>query len=83
MSPGLFLRHYAPNLPSYMIGEDMHDFSSSEIQTIDISKCILIDFNKKHLALKDKVSLYMDLSESGDYVEANQNIYNYLRLAET
>lgn len=70
MSPGLFLWHYAPNLPSYMIGSEIES-DAVETKPIDISKCILIDFNWKHIELKQLVLLYMDLSETGDYVEAN------------
>lgn len=42
-----------------------------------------MDFNSQNINLKDKVSLYLDLSERGDYIEAINRIYDYLRISET
>lgn len=43
----------------------------------------MIDFNKVHIELAAKVKFYIDLSPTGDYIEANQNVYDYLRQSET
>ena len=80
-APGQFLRHYAPNLPSYMIVPGFCDEISSK--DINMSNCVLIDFKSENVHLKEMVSLYLDLSEKGDFVEAIGNVYDYLRISET
>ena len=80
-APGQFLRHYAPNLPSYMLVSGQWDEVSA--RDISISNCVLIDFNSENINLKEKVSLYLDLSVKGDFVEAIGNVYDYLRISET
>jgi hypothetical protein len=44
---------------------------------------VFIDFNQQNKSLKEKTSLYLDLSERGDYIEAINRIYDYLRISET
>ena len=81
-APGQFLRHYAPNLPSYMLSETKID--SEEIgKDLKLSSCVMLDFHKQNVDLKDKCSLYLDLSERGDYIEAINKVYDYLRISET
>ena len=80
-APGQFLRHYAPNLPSYMLTAD--EIGEDEGKPLDLSSCVVLDFNQQNKHLKEKVSLYLDLSERGDYIEAINRIYDYLRVSET
>lgn len=88
-APGQFLRHYAPNLPSYMLSDDI--IGEEDSKSLNLSKCVILDFNAQLLSkfestnsnLKDKVSLYLDLSERGDYIEAISKVYDYLRISET
>lgn len=80
-APGQFLRHYAPNLPSYMLSSE--PLVEEDTSSLQLSSCVILDFNAQNIALKDKVSLYLDLSERGDYIEAINNVYDYLRVSET
>ena len=71
--PGQFLRHYAPNIDSYLYrGEDA-----------DLSKAILIDFGGNLLRHRDACKHYIDLSADGSVIEAISNLYDKLRWAET
>ena len=81
-APGQFLRHYAPNLPSYMLSSKEIG-ESDETSPLHLEKCVLLDFNAMNNKLKDKVSLYLDMSPKGDYVEAINHVYDYLRISET
>lgn len=80
-APGQFLRHYAPNLPSYMLSDEIIGEEDSKL--LNLSKCVFLDFGGTNSKLKDKVSLYLDLSERGDYIEAISKVYDYLRISET
>ncbi|CAI2370537.1 unnamed protein product [Moneuplotes crassus] len=82
-APGQFLRHYAPDLPSYMLAGQRLDGSEESQLPLEISKCVFLDFNKENIDLKSKVLLYLDLSEHGDYIEAISRVYDYLRISET
>ena len=81
-APGQFLRHYAPNLPSYMLNKQRLNKEEGSIP-LSISKCVFLDFKSENITIKDKVSLYLDLSEKGDFVEAINRVYDYLRISET
>lgn len=49
---------------------------------LDLSQAILLDFGQIFIALNDKVKYYLDLSNTGDYTEAINNLYDSLRWAE-
>ena len=71
--PGQFLRHYAPNIDSYLYrGEEC-----------DLSNAVLIDFGGNLLRHRDSCKHYIDLSADGNVVEAIGNLYQHLRWAET
>ena len=71
--PGQFLRHYAPNIDSYL-------YSGSEL---DMSEAVMIDFGATFKEKSSDCKYYTDLSESGSYSEAIANLYDKLRWAET
>jgi tRNA threonylcarbamoyl adenosine modification protein (Sua5/YciO/YrdC/YwlC family) len=73
ISPGQYIRHYSPNIPTYMMGDG---------KKLDVTKCAIIDLGKTLVHLKGKAIKYTDLSEKGDVLEAIGNIYNALREAE-
>ena len=79
-APGQFLRHYAPNLPSYMLTSEKFDEEGKEL---NLANCVFLDFNSQNISFKDQVLLYLDLSERGDYAEAINRVYDYLRISET
>ncbi len=71
-SPGQFLKHYSPNIESYILG--------GKGDKIDIDKDdVIIDFKGQNLQYKEQVSCYMDLSSSGCFQEAMLNLYFMLR----
>lgn len=76
-APGQFLKHYAPDINSYLIKPAFDSLSN------DISKSILLDFNGLNAQMKEKVLIYEDLSATGDFLEAIKQIYDKLRWAET
>jgi len=87
VAPGQTIRHYSPNVLSYMIsharftsnGNDMN-LSSEEVQLI--SKSVVIDYNGKLKCLKNKALDYRDLSISGDSKEAAASVFEMLRWSE-
>lgn len=73
-APGQFLRHYSPNIVSYLYRDQTE---------LDISKAILLDFGQIHAGIKTQVKHYFDLSEQADFLEAIHKVYDGLRWAET
>ena len=73
-APGQFLRHYSPDIVSYL-------FQSQTDK--EIGKAILLDFGKIHEELKTQAKHYFDISESADFMEAIHKVYDALRWAET
>jgi len=78
-APGQFLRHYSPNIDSFLFKGLEH----SELSPEDLSKVVLMDFGALFQELKPHCKHYMDLSAKGDYLEAINLIYDALRWAET
>jgi hypothetical protein len=75
-APGQFLRHYSPDIDSYLFKGQVPD-------SLDLSQVVMLDFGGLFASFKDRVKYYRDLSPSGDYVEAIGRIYDELRWAET
>jgi tRNA threonylcarbamoyl adenosine modification protein (Sua5/YciO/YrdC/YwlC family) len=76
-SPGHELRHYAPNLETYLgvigDGEDAKEIPD---------KTILVDFNRTFAPAAGRVLRYFDMSPIGLVGEAISKVYNILREAE-
>ena len=75
-APGQFLRHYSPDISSFLYQGQMSEDK-------DISRAIVLDFGAVNAALKSRAAHYLDLSESGDFLEAIHNVFDALRWAET
>lgn len=75
-APGQFLRHYSPDIDSYL-------FTDDSTKTLDKSSAVFLDFGGLFSHLKDQVKYYQDMSSSGDYLEAISVLYDVLRWAET
>ena len=75
--PGQFLRHYAPNIDSFLFDGQANN------QKIDLSRSVLIDFGGILAGQKDQVKHYIDLSARGSFLEAVNQLYDVLRWAET
>jgi len=72
-APGQFLRHYSPNIDSFLYkGEAIVD-----------SNVVMLDFAGTFAHKAQDVKYYSDLSGSGDVEEAIHNVFDLLRWAET
>ena len=78
--PGQFLRHYSPNIESYLY---LGEFASEGDHDFKLDHSVLIDYNGLLASQKDKVLHYIDMSPRGNYLEAINNVYDVLRWAET
>ena len=75
-APGQFLRHYSPDIDSYLYNGHIPD-------SLKYEETVMLDFGGLFKEHSDKVKYYRDLSEHGDYLEAIARIYDDLRWAET
>lgn len=78
--PGQFLRHYAPNIDSFLFSGK---FTEQDGVQLELSHCVIIDFGAIHASLRTEAMHYIDLSSTGSTIEAIANIYDALRWAET
>ena len=76
-APGQFLRHYSPDINSFLYQGELTR------EELVLSKAILIDFGSILADQRDKVKHYIDLSPTGDLLEAINKVYDALRWAET
>lgn len=82
IAPGQFIKHYSPNLPSYIINLQIEDEETNNI-LVNIEKSILLDYNSFYTKrLKIKPIMILDLSINNNSFEAVTNIYEYLRNSE-
>jgi L-threonylcarbamoyladenylate synthase len=81
VSPGLMLTHYAPDVPAFIMDEQI-DQNPQDITSIALEQCVLIDFGGKHAELTSHVLKYFDLSAKGDVQEARTTVFDKLRASE-
>lgn len=80
-SPGHETRHYAPNMPTYLVRPQGEEGAPEE--TVELTKdTVLIDFNRTFASRSSEVLRYFDLSTVGCVADAVRNAYNVLREAE-
>uniref|UniRef100_M4BCJ7 Threonylcarbamoyl-AMP synthase n=1 Tax=Hyaloperonospora arabidopsidis (strain Emoy2) TaxID=559515 RepID=M4BCJ7_HYAAE len=80
-APGQMITHYAPDVDTYLFQADASEkMDASSAQ--DVSHWVVIDFHGKLVSLKNRVRAYLDLSPTGDVVEASQRIFDSLRWSE-
>ncbi len=82
-SPGQLLTHYAPTIEAFIVtnqskSENFGQTFSKEF----LNSSVIIDFNQKNASLMKSSLKYIDLSSRGDFDEASQNLFSYLRNAE-
>ena len=88
VSPGQNIRHYSPNVPSFLLSTQCVDtlvkLSSSSSSSITnlLQGTVILDFAGQCTNLRDNVLAYRDLSPSGDSAQAAQWVYKSLRWAE-
>ena len=77
-APGQFLRHYSPDIVSYL-----YQGGACQSAEMDIGKAIVLDFGQIHAEFASQAKHYMDLSAEADFLQAIHNVYDALRWAET
>jgi L-threonylcarbamoyladenylate synthase len=84
VAPGQLVRHYSPNIPSFMLSLKAHSIDGSMPQeTITfLNNAIIIDYGQRLKALQSIALNYRDLSRTNNSNEAAQNIFDTLRWAE-
>ncbi|KAL7567457.1 hypothetical protein ACA910_021414 [Epithemia clementina (nom. ined.)] len=95
VSPGQLIRHYSPNVPSFLLSEEclppppppsaqeqQSALKSSESDRAILKQSVLIDYGKRLLPWKELALDYRDLSPRNLSTEAAQNVYETLRWAE-
>ncbi len=84
VAPGQIIRHYSPDIPSYILSRE-RCIESSELSPDDedsLSKTVIIDFRGILYKWKEKCLAYRELSQSGDSLEATKSVFETLRWAE-
>lgn len=84
VAPGQTIRHYAPDIPSFMLSKaSCEDTSEALPEELNIlSKTVIIDFRGKLLKWKKTCIAYRELSEDGDSSQATKVLFDTLRWAE-
>lgn len=92
VAPGQTIRHYSPNILSYMISQcryDGHQASSSLDSTLtheertQLSKAVIIDWGGRLHALQPHALAYRDVSPNDSSAEAAASVFETLRWSET
>lgn len=94
VAPGQAIRHYSPNVLSYMISPHRYSallaakddtppsLSLTEKEITQLSKSVIIDFGGKLKSLQSYCLDYQDLSVAGDAKEGASRIFEVLRWSE-
>jgi L-threonylcarbamoyladenylate synthase len=82
VAPGQTIRHYSPNIPSFIVASAVCTASLSEDDRVSLRTSILLDFGGQLKTWEDTVLAYRDLSTTGDSAEAARNVFDALRWAE-
>jgi len=84
VAPGQTIRHYSPDVVSYMIAHSRYGqgMELGREETAFLSQAVVIDFAGRLSALKDYALAYRDLSSGGDSSEAAAKVFDALRWAE-
>jgi len=94
VAPGQTIRHYSPNVLSYMIAQrryainNANDSSSDSIEWNEEDKqylksAVIIDFGGRLQSCRAFALAYRDLSKDGDSKLAAANVFDSLRWSET
>ena len=84
VAPGQTIRHYSPDVVSYMIAHSRYGqgMELGQEEAAFLSQAVVIDFAGRLAALKDYSLAYRDLSSEGDSAEAAAKVFDALRWAE-
>jgi tRNA threonylcarbamoyl adenosine modification protein (Sua5/YciO/YrdC/YwlC family) len=85
VAPGQTIRHYSPDVPSFILSRSLFQFKSLSISQNEkefLSRSVLIDFGGRIKTWKHLALAYRDLSESAESAEATKHVFETLRWAE-
>ena len=82
VAPGQTIRHYSPNIPSFMIASAMCTLPLSEEDQSALKTTIIIDFGGVLQTWNQFALAYRDLSCTGDSAVAARHVFDALRWAE-
>eukprot|EP00553_Chaetoceros_curvisetus_P014556 CAMPEP_0204645948 /NCGR_PEP_ID=MMETSP0718-20130828/3771_1 /ASSEMBLY_ACC=CAM_ASM_000674 /TAXON_ID=230516 /ORGANISM="Chaetoceros curvisetus" /LENGTH=447 /DNA_ID=CAMNT_0051668043 /DNA_START=257 /DNA_END=1600 /DNA_ORIENTATION=+ len=87
VAPGQTIRHYSPNVQSFMVSQDRYSTSCNNLWTDEelaaVKTAVIIDFGGRLSSLKEHSLAYRDLSVEGDSNKAAANVFASLRWSET
>ncbi|KAG7358040.1 translation factor SUA5 [Nitzschia inconspicua] len=86
VAPGQTIRHYSPNVPSYMISRSLFSFQNNNLDQQQVqsrlSTAVVIDFGGLLQEWQSYCLEYQDLSPTRHSGEATQRVFQVLRWAE-
>jgi len=92
VAPGQTVRHYSPNIPSFLLSENcihsnmkqqqQQSLLLTEEERRILQNAVVLDYGKRLVAWRDLVRAYRDLSPAGNSAEAAQGLFETLRWAE-
>jgi L-threonylcarbamoyladenylate synthase len=82
VSPGQLLRHYSPNVPSFLVTAACIAQQQSPPAQSFLEKTVVLDYGGRLQSWKASALAYRDFSPTGDSAEAAQTVFDTLRWAE-
>lgn len=83
VAPGQTVRHYSPDVPSYLLSaKAVASFDSSSSEKSSLAAAVVLDLGGRLRALSTRCAAYRDLSETGNSAEAAALVFECLRWAE-
>lgn len=84
VAPGQTLRHYSPNVPSFLVSVESVQQQRDNDQTSNhvLETAVVLDYAGQLIEWKKFALAYRDLSPSGNSAEAAQVLFDTLRWAE-
>jgi hypothetical protein len=86
VAPGQTIRHYSPNVESYLISYERYANKSNvwkEEEMVCLKTAVIVDFAGRLKSLKEMALAYRDLSPDGDSNIAAAGVFDALRWSET
>jgi L-threonylcarbamoyladenylate synthase len=82
VSPGQLLRHYSPNVPSFLVTAACIAQQQSPPAQSFLEKTVVLDYGGLLQSWKASALAYRDFSPTGESAEAAQTVFDTLRWAE-
>ncbi len=85
VAPGQTIRHYSPNVPSYMVSHERYNGEKtlSDEEASIVKNAVIIDFGGRLEYWKGMALAYRDLSPSGNSDVAASKVFDTLRWSES